>query len=281
MRIKTKEAIAGYAFALPSLMGFGMLFMVPFVISLFYCFTKGIGDVEFVGLKNFAELFGSSSFRLASENTLKFNLISVPLIMILSFLLAELLNRKLKGIEYFRMLLTIPLVIPVASVILVWQVVFHEQGVLNRLFHSNIEWMKSEWSIGVLVLLYIWKNCGYNTILLLAGLNSIPKQHYEAAYLDGAGIWTCLRRVTFPFLMPTVFFVFVISLINSFKVFREAYLLAGSYPHEDIYMLQHFMNNNFINLNYSRLTTAAFLMATVVFTVVYILYKLEGRYGSN
>jgi multiple sugar transport system permease protein len=110
------------------------------------------------------------------------------------------------------------------------------------------------------------------------GLNSIPREYYESAEIDGAGKFICFRYITLPFLVPTGFFVFIISIINSFKVFREAFLLGGSYPHFDLYMLQHFINNNFSNLNYQRLSTAAFLMLVIIVALTVILYRAENRH---
>lgn len=286
MKLKTKQSIAGFAFALPSLSGFALFFVIPFVISLYYCFTEGVGGTRFVGLKNFDSLLHSGSFLLAAKNTLIFNVISVPLIMALSLVFAILLNRQIKGLSFFRSSFILPMVIPAASVILVWNIMFSQYGVLNNFlnslgFPSDVDWIRSDWSMWVLVLLYVWKNCGYNVILLLAGLNNIPKEYYEAARIDGARPIDCFIKITVPFLIPTGFFVFMISIVNSFKVFREAYLLAGSYPSLKIYMLQHFMNNNFMNLSYQRLTTAAFLMAIIVALLVSVLYKVEGRFGRG
>ena len=285
IKLKTKQSLVGLAFAFPSLAGFAMFFAIPFVISLYYCFTEGVGGSAFVGLKNFNDLLHSNSFLLAAKNTLIFNCISVPLIMILSLAFAILLNRQIKGLAIFRSFFILPMVIPAASIILVWNIVFNEYGVLNNILSNfgvpGIDWIRSDWSMWVLVILYIWKNCGYNVILLLAGLNNIPKEYYEAARIDGAKPFDCLLKITIPFLIPTGFFVFMVSIVNSFKVYREAYLLAGSYPSLKIYMLQHFMNNNFLNLSYQRLTTAAFLMAIIVALLVFILYKIEARFGRG
>lgn len=284
-KLKTSEAVAGYLFSLPSLAGFALFFLIPFIISMYYCFTEGLGVVKFVGLENFISLLNSKSFLLAAKNTLIFNLISVPAIMVLSFTLAMFLNRNTKEVPYLRTFFIMPLVIPVASVILVWNILFDEKGVLNGLLsglgNEPVPWMRSGWSVFALALVYIWKNCGYNVILFIAGLNNIPKEYYESSKIDGAGAFICITHITIPFIIPTGFFVFVISIINSFKVFREAYLLAGSYPDSHIYMLQHFMNNNFFNLSYQRLTTAAFLMAVVVSMMVYYLFRIEDRFGKN
>lgn len=284
-KLRMKEALAGYMFALPSLAGFAVFMAVPFLISLYYCFTEGVGAVRFVGFTNFNDLLHSKSFLLASKNTLIFNSVSVPLIMLISLLFAMLLNGSFKGQSSFRTFFIIPMVIPIASVILVWQILFNGHGVLNHLLSgigaAPVDWLRSRWSVGVLIMTYIWKNCGYNVILFMAGLNSIPSEYYEAAYMDGAGSFACFRKITLPFLVPTGFFVFIISIINSFKVFREAYLLAGSYPDLHIYMLQHFMNNNFYNLSYQRLSTAAFLMAILIFALVFIMFRAEAKFGRN
>lgn len=285
MKLKSKEAVVGGVFALPCVAGFVLFYAAPFIISLYYCFTKGIRGTEFVGFDNFISLLRSDSYRLAAINTLKFNVVSVPLIIIASLCLALLLNRKLRGVTYFRSFFIMPLVIPVASVILVWQILFSEFGVINgillRLGLAPVEWLNSGWSFYILVLLYIWKNCGYNIILFITGLNNIPREYYESANIDGAGKKAVFFNITIPFLAPTGFFVLVISLINSFKVFREAYLLAGSYPYFDIYLLQHFMNNNFMNLNYQRLSTAAFIMVVVIVILVYVLFRFEKKLGKD
>lgn len=282
MSLKKKEYMAGYIFVLPCLMGYFVFFAIPFVVSLYYSFTKGIGAAEFVGFDNFINLLNSESFRLAAKNTIKFNLVSVPLVMITSLAFALLLNSKLRGVSYFRKFFILPLVIPVASVVLFWQIFFDGQGVLNGILSimniQPVDWLNSNKAFYILVLLYIWKNCGYNIILFLAGLNNIPSYYYEAAYIDGCGKVRAFFKITLYFLQPTIFFVFIISIINSFKVYREAFSLAGAYPHSSIYMLQHFMNNNFYNLNYQRLSTSAFLVFILIIILVYILFKFKSRY---
>ena len=279
------EALAWILFALPSLSGFALFFVIPFFMSLYYCFTEGISGTRFVGFRNFESLLKSESFLLAAKNTLIFNAVAVPLIMVLSLGFAMLLNTGIKGLPFYRSCFILPLVVPVASVILVWQILFNEHGALSQLFQffglPAVDWINSQWSVAVLVLLYTWKNCGYNMVLFLAGLNSIPREYYEAARIDGAGFWTCFTRITLPFLAPTGFFVLVLSFVNSLKVFRESYQLAGNYPDMHIYMLQNFMNNNFTNLNYQRLSSAAFLMFAIISLMVLVLFRLESRLGRD
>ncbi|MFT8314413.1 MAG: sugar ABC transporter permease [Clostridium sp.] len=282
MNYNKRESIIGYIFAAPSIIGFLLFFGIPFIISLVYCFTQGAGNVEYVGFKNFIDLFNNSAFQLAVKNTLLFNLISVPLVIIISLGITIILNSKIKRGSFFRTVLTLPLVIPVASVVLVWQIFFAHTGTVNQLLSKlgivGPDYLSTGWSFFILVLLYVWKNCGYNMIIFLAGLNNVPKEYYEAAAIDGYGKVGIFFNITLPLIVPTIFFVFIISLINSLKIYREAYLLSGQYPDSSIYMLQHFINNNFANLNYQRLSTASVIVFIFISISIYFLFKLQNKY---
>ena len=136
-------------------------------------------------------------------------------------------------------------------------------------------------AFGVLIFTYLWKNCGYDMILWLAGMDGISKALYEAAEVDGANAFQQFRYITLPGLVPTMMMVSVLSLLNTFKVFREAYLVAGRYPHDSIYLLQHLFNNWFLDLDLGRLTAGAVLMAAVLLVLILLLQKLlERRDGT-
>ncbi|WMJ22344.1 sugar ABC transporter permease [Paludicola sp. MB14-C6] len=284
MTLKQRQQRIGILFASPFLIGFILFFIAPFIISIGYTFTFGTGGTRFVGLQNYVDVFNSSAFQLASYNTFRFISIGVPLIMLLALVISLLLNKKFGGSSFFRSVFLYPLVIPIASTVMVFNLFFAESGLLNTLFSTIgipvVEWLNSNYAFSVLVGLYIWKNCGYNIVLLLTGLNSIPYDFYEVARIEGATKWQQFRYITMPIMMPTFFFVFVISIINSFKCFREAFLLSGTLPHKSIYMLQHFMNNNFTNLNYQRLSVAAFLIFLVIFALIYVLFRMRKKAGD-
>ena len=148
-----------------------------------------------------------------------------------------------------------------------------------------VDWIGSKAAFGVLVFAYLWKNFGYDMVLWLSGLSAINPALYEAAQIDGAGSLQRFVRITLPNLMPTLFTITVLSLLNSFKVFREAYLIAGGYPDDSIYLLQHFMNNNFQNLNYQKISAAAvsivaaLLVPAVVGYVLYLIVRRGKKYG--
>ena len=136
-----------------------------------------------------------------------------------------------------------------------------------------MDWMNTGASFGVLVFSYIWKNLGYDVVLWIAGLSMVPKEVYEAARVDGAGEWRCFFYITLQGIRPAAFTIVVISFLNSFKVFREAYLVAGNYPHDDIYLLQHLFNNWFRDLSMDKMAAGAVTMALVIFILVCLLQK--------
>ena len=170
--------------------------------------------------------------------------------------------------------------IPVASIVLLWQALFHRQGLVNAVLSAlgaqPVDFMGTDAAFWVLIGTYVWKNAGYDMILWMAGLDGISDSLYEAARVDGAGAWQCFWRVTLPGLLPTLFMTAVLSLLNTFKVFREAYLVGGAYPHDSIYLLQHLFNNWFLDLDVGRLCAAAVLIAAVLLAAILLLQKLWG-----
>ena len=155
---------------------------------------------------------------------------------------------------------------------------FDRSGFVNGMLHlcglSAVDWMNTGASFAVLVFSYIWKNLGYTMILWLAGLASVPQSVYEAAEMDGAKKSVQFFKITLPLIRPMIFTIVVLSFLNSFKVFREAYLVAGNYPQEDIYLLQHLFNNWFLSLSVDKMAAASVLLAGVIGGFVLILQRL-------
>lgn len=284
-KLSRRESLTGFLFCLPSMIGMLVFFAVPFFICIYTSFTENMGNFQFVGLKNYIEVLESSAFQLAAVNTLKFILVAVPAILFVSLFIALLLFRKLKGYHFFRTVFVFPLVLPTASVVLFFQILFAESGLLNHILEifgiSSVKWIDSPNAFLVLVLLYIWKNSGYNIVLFLSALNAIPKSYYEASEIDGANKLVQFFRITLPLILPHIFLNIVISIINSFKSFREAFLLFGAHPDQGIYMLQHFMNNNFQNLNYIRLSVGAILIFLVIFLLVFMMFRSQIKSGGT
>ncbi|GIP26717.1 sugar ABC transporter permease [Paenibacillus sp. J23TS9] len=280
-----RDGLKAIWFLTPSLVGFALFYIIPFLMGIYESFTDGSLGGTFVGFDNYKEVLNSSSFRKASANTLLFTSISVPLLIWLSLLLALLLNKSMYLRNWLRSSFILPLVVPVASIVMFWQILFDWNGTLNawlhRFHYGRVDWMQSNGSMSIIVLMYIWKNIGYNMILFLAGLQSIPKDYYETAQIEGASRPRQLIHITLVYLTPTMFFVVLISIINSFKVFRETYLLAGDYPYDRIYMMQHYMNNMFFTLDIQKLTSAATLMVVCIIILVTGLLSIERRFRDN
>ncbi|MBR4743194.1 MAG: sugar ABC transporter permease [Oscillospiraceae bacterium] len=280
LSLRTKDAITGFLFTLPALAGLAAFFVVPFGITMKMSLTESMGSSKSVGLKNYSDVMGSAAFKLAAKNTFKFFGVALPCILILSLLIALLLFRNLKKYDIFRTFFVFPLVLPVSSVVLFFQIVFSDLGVVNGVL-EHLGMHAADWTgeqaFWVLLILYLWKNTGYNVVLFLAALNSVPPDLYEAAALDGAGWRKKLTRITLPINAPHTRFILVISIVNLFKSFREAYILFGDHPDQSIYMIQHFMNNNFINLNYIRLSVGAALVFLVIFVLVGLLLTLRDK----
>lgn len=280
-RLTHSEQRSGVLLIAPSLTGLSLFYLIPLVFVVYYSLIDHPAGGHFVGPANYLKLLHNPVFMQAGLNTLIFTVVSVPSIMVLSLSLALLLNRQLPGRDYYRAAFILPLVVPVASVVLVWQVVFDFHGSLNALAawlgFNPVNWMNTSWARVIVILFYLWKNAGYNMIIFLAALQNIPRELYEAAYIDGAGAGQRLLNVTLVHLVPTAFFVFIISIINSFKVFREVYLISGNYPHQSIYMLQHYMNNMFLALDYQKLSTAAMMTALVIAAVVAVFFRLDKK----
>lgn len=272
-RKRAGEARAAYAFLLPSMAGLTVFVLAPFAETVRRSFTNALGT-QFVGLANYQSVLGNDAFRLAAANTARFLCTCVPLLLAFSLLLA-LAVRVLRGsraAKSFKTSYLLPMAVPVASVALFWEALFAQKGLVNAflaaLGAAPVDFMHTGAAFWVLIGTYLWKNSGYDMILWLSGLDGIPDSLYEAASVDGAGRLQTFFFVTLPQLLPTLGLVAVLSLLNMFKVFREAYLVAGSYPHDSIYLLQHLFNNWFLSLDLGRLTAAAVLVALALLAVV-------------
>ena len=264
----------GVCLAAPAVLGFLVFYVLPMGVTLWQSVSYG---GIFVGLENYRITFDNHMFWLAVGNTLRFLAVALPLILVISLALALLLAEKFPGNRFFRLILLYPMLVPVAATVMVVQIFLGTRGVLNTLLvqwgFPRQDWIYSSWAFLILILLYLWKNTGYAVILLLAGLAMIPKEYLEMARMDGAGRWKCLYYVRLPLLGPMILFTTLISLLNAIKCFREAILIEGNYPHESIYMLQHYMTNNFNNMNYMKLSVAS----TLVFLIIFIAACVIGR----
>ncbi|MGN1048063.1 MAG: carbohydrate ABC transporter permease [Eubacteriales bacterium] len=272
-------------FLAPGFLGVMLFFGAPFLVIIYYAFLDNPITKNFVGFDNFVRVWNNGAFRQAAGNTLRFSLIAVPLAVVISLLLAIALEGQIPFKSKFRTFFLSPMMVPVASVVLIWQVIFHNNGILNDIITffggTPVDWLKSESSQIIVVALFLWKNLGYNMILFMAALSAVPREPIEAAEVDGAGKLRVFFSIKMRYLSSSILFVFIISLINSFKVFREVYLLTGNYPYESLYMLQHYMNNAFNQLDYQRLSAASLIMFVFMVAIIGVLFLAEGKFGKD
>ena len=284
-RITRKIKLSSGAFIAPSFIGVLLFFILPFIVVIYYSMVDNPISGTFVFLDNFKSIIGNAAFMRAVKNTASFSIVAVPLAVVLSLILAIVLEAKLPFRSQFRTFFLSPMMVPVASIVLIWQVLFHYNGAVNDFLGifgvSKIDWLKSEYSQVVVVILFLWKNLGYNMILFMAALASIPRDILEVAKLESATAFQTFFSIKIRYLSSTLLFVTIMSLINSFKVFREVYLLTGDYPYDTIYMLQHFMNNKFKSIDYQALSAAAVLMSLVMIVIIGLLFIAENRFGKD
>lgn len=276
-----KKNLLPWLLLAPSLLGVGIFTLIPFADVFRRSFQKAVGT-GFVGLGNYRTVLDNQAFQLAAGNTGRFLFVCLPLLLVLSLFVALLLEKLGRKGNFLKSGFLLPMAVPAASVVLFWQLFFDREGILNHIlenFHiQGPDYMNSSGAFGVLVAVYIWKNLGYDMILWLSGLLGIPESLYEAARIDGAGEVQCFWFITRPLLVQTAFLTGTLSLVNAFKVFREAWMIAGNYPHDSIYMLQNLFNNWFTKLDMQKMTAGAVMLAAVLGIFLILCQKAEERW---
>lgn len=268
---------------LPLLTGLGIFWGIPSAILVYRSFFTGAGNGQFVGMENYLTVFSSYSFQLACRNTLLFLLISVPVLLAIGFVFAQVINQRISGSRLFQSVLLSPLILPAVGIVTMLEIFFDDSGLINRILAvlgiAKVYWLDSAAAFWIIVFVFVWKNMGYTTILMMVGLNGIPKELFQMSSLDGASRRQTLAYVTLPLMVPTLFFTSLLSIINSFKIYREVLLLAGEHPSPNIYFLQHYLTNNFNSLDYSSVAVATviFVLAVSIFIIAsyWIQQKLE------
>lgn len=268
----------------PSLLGTVIFTAIPFLDVIRRSFV-GAFSGAFVGLANYRQVLENTAFRLAVSNTLRFLGTCIPILVSSSLVLALAIQGMGRYRKAFQAVFLVPMAIPIASVVLFWRLLFAKNGFLNEIMKglslAPVDWMNQNTAFAVLIFSYLWKNMGYFIVLWMAGLNGIPVAYYEAARVDGANRWNCFWHITLPGLASSFTIVLVLAFVNSFKVFREAYLIAGDYPHQSIYMLQHLFNNWFVSLDIQKMSTGAVLLAMTISLLIAVFLKLEKRIGEE
>ncbi len=233
-RRDVKDWLWGYGMVAPLVAGLIIFYFYPFVQSIYMSFTKtgAFNRSTWNGITNYVELIGDKTFWQSLKNTLVYVIMTVPVGILLSIVMAGLLNSKIKGTSFYRTVYFLPSVTMAAAISLVWRWIYNgDYGLLNVILGflgiKGVSWLTNPNTVMIAIgIVGIWCSCGYNTIILLAGLQGISSNYYEAAAIDGAGPWYVFWKITFPLLSPTIFFVMVTSLINGLKTFDMVYMMV-------------------------------------------------------
>lgn len=272
-RLLKKQNFVHISFLLPSLAGVAVFIFLPFIDSVRRSFFSSVTN-EFMGLQNYKNVFDTGAFLLAVKNTALFTAVCLPILIILSFFISFFLC-KMRFVRLIKSILLFPLAVPTAALVMIWKILFSDTGYINTVLNyagaSQIHFLTTDTAFWVLVGSYIWKNLGYTVVLWMTGMMSVSSSQLDAAKTDGASELQSLLFISLPALRPTLYTITIISFLNSFKVFREAYLVAGSYPDKSIYMLQHLFNNWFVKLELDKMAAAAVCIFAVIFVAIILL----------
>lgn len=280
---RNKDRKAFFLFLLPSFAGVLLFVLLPFLDVVRRSFSTAVTG-QFCGVRNYQTIFTNTAFLLSVKNTVRFTAVCIPLLVVIGLLIALPVSRMKDGAA-IRSLYLFPLAIPTATVVVVWKMFFYKQGFLNLFLTQAGRWtglwgevhrdyLGTEAAFWVLIFSYIWKNTGYTVVLWLAGIWGIPNEFLEAARVDGANGRQCFFRIMLPNLKGSLYTIVILSFLNSFKIYREAYLVAGAYPQQDIYLLQHLFNNWFVNLDFDKMAAAAVCVGGFLSAVIMLLQRM-------
>ena len=285
-----KGILKGYLCVLPALLILSVFQIYPifkaFIMSFYTQYNYMKDEVYAIGIGNFKDIFSDSNFWTALKNTSIFVLGVVPATMVISLFLAVLLNRSIRFKGIFQSIYFIPFITSSVAIASVWKWIFDSKfGLLNYLLGflniDPIKWLiDPKWAMTSLMIFCIWKNLGYNIIIILAGLSSIDDIYYRAAKVDGAGKWQILKKVTIPLLMPTLTYVSIMSLISSFKVFDEVYILfeRGAGPANSCLTLVFYIYDKFATKYAYGIASAATM---VLFAIILMITLLQLRFSKK
>lgn len=286
-KLKRRNTLIGWTFILPNFVGFAGLTLIP-VITLFYiAFTNwnAFGVAEWVGGANFVRLVNDNSFRIALTNTVAYSLMYIPLTLVVSLGLALLLNTKLRGIAFFRTAAFFPYITSIVAIAMVWNILFSpEYGPINQILRfigiaDPPGWLTSQtWALPAVALISMWRDAGYYMILFLAGLQTIPRELYEAARMDGANPWQQFWNVTLPGLRPTTFFVTVMMTIGSFKILDLILVLTRGGPGQATLVISQFIyREGFERNSFGYASAAAIVLFLLCISITIVQFVVNKR----
>ncbi len=287
-----RNNLIGYSFIIPNLVGYSIFVFIPVIFSFVLSVMKWDGSqapMQFVGLANFVEIFGDRVFRGSFVHTVQYAVMTVPFTLILSLLLAVLLNSKIKGVAIFRTAFYFPYIASIVAVGAVWNMLFQPDfGPVNEMLKAigvaePPRWVVStDWAMVAVSIVSIWKYMGYYMIVYLAALQGISSSLYEAAQIDGANGWQRLLYITIPMLTPTTFFVLIMLTIQCFKVFDLVYVMTGGGPGNATKTLVNYIYEKaFTGWEFGPASAGAIVLFAVVLVITLIQFSGEKKWSKD
>ncbi|WP_328653399.1 sugar ABC transporter permease [Micromonospora sp. NBC_00330] len=286
----SRDTVAGWSFILPNFVGFAVLTLLPVLVLFYVAFTDWnvFGVAEWTGTANFRRMWSDASFWTALRNTVYYTVFHIPLTLAASLGLALLLNRKLRGVRFFRTVAFFPYITSIVAIAIVWNQLFSpEYGPINALLGAvGVDdapgWTTSStWSMPAVIIVGTWRYMGYYMLLFLAGLQTIPAQLYEAAETDGASPWQRFVHVTLPGLWHTTFFVTVLLTIESFKVFDLILVMTGGGPGQSTLVLsQYIYQKGFEENQFGYASAVSVVLFAICFSITVIQFMVNKRRNS-
>jgi multiple sugar transport system permease protein len=285
-----RNTLTGWSFILPNFLGFGIFTLIPVLALFYYAFTDWniFGGAEWTGIDNFTRMAHDDSFWTAFGNTVTYTVFHIPLTMGAALGLALLLNRRLRGVAFFRTVAFFPYITSIVAIAQVWNMLFSpEYGPVNAMLRAigvahPPGWTASaDWSMPAVIIVGSWREMGYYMLIFLAGLQTIPTQLYEAARIDGANAWHRFWSVTLPSLRPTTFFVTVMLTIGSFKVFDVILLLTNGGPGQSTLVLsQYIYQKGFGENQFGYASAVSVALFAICFAITVVQFAVNKRRAS-
>ncbi|MBN1994089.1 MAG: sugar ABC transporter permease [Anaerolineae bacterium] len=283
--LQGRRTVIGYIFIGPFILGVLFWVLIPALTAVWLVFQDWnlISPASYIGLKNITRLATDKLFWQSLKVTTIFTVASVPLGLLFSFILALLINTKVRGLAIFRTIYYLPSIMPAVANAVLWAWIFNTDfGLLNALLRSiglpKVGWLQQpEWALPALIAMSLW-GVGAAMIIFLAGLQGIPETFYEAAKIDGAGRWAQLRHITVPLMSPVIFFNLIIGVINSFQVFTAGYLITNGGPQNaTLFYVLYLYRVGFRYLEMGYAATLSWILFFVIMILTFIIFKTLGR----
>lgn len=289
-----KDFLTGMGFILPSLLGFLIFTFIPVVISLCLSFTswnfmEGIEGIKFNGLANYIRLFSDEWFLNSYKNNIIFTAVTVPVLIALGLVMATIINKYIYGGGVVRTMIFIPYIASVVAVCTVWMVLLQPSyGPVNEFLRSigianPPGWLADfKWSLPSIMIIYVWQQVGYYSIVFLAGLKGLPEDVYEAAKVDGASSIRQFFSLTVPLISPTTFFLTIMGIIGSFKVFDQISVLTQGGPGSSSSVMAYYVYRtafDYFEMGYAN--TLAWALFVLVFLVTLVQWKMQAKFSNE